>query len=348
MNLKPFITAILLFISATAFSQPGYQVFQGDIELTSASVSKDSRYYQVRNLNLKKGDIFLAELTSTAVIPRMAILKNGVAMQPGMVDFSDRTNIKNFYAGRENCIWAVKITEDGQHDLYIGTSDVNKGGIVKISYAAVPAAVLTEPSLFPVNGIGELALSLQKALRHTLPNNLQAGVNDSKTNIIDNPAVQFPFRKNYVQNMESNDSSTPMPNNINVYRSRLYVGCYGDAKKKFDSLKLAITTILPAQQWKGKLMSEKTFFLDPCAVRWDEKANLYFTETYHFISTGYPQVKRGAQTGFTAKSYTIVAVRLAHHSQTKNAMVEVDVYTANDENHMLSANNFDGISKSKL
>lgn len=347
MKLKPYITTLLLFISTTAFSQPGYQVFQGDIELSSASVSKDSRYYQVRSLTLKKGDIFLADVSSKALIPRMVIIKNGVAMQPGMVDFADRTNIKNFYAGQENCIWAVKITEDGQHDLYISTPAVNKGGMVKLSYAVVPPTLLTEASLFPVNGSGELAVSLQKALRHTLINNMQVGVNDSKTNIIDYPGVQLPFRKNYVQNMTSDDIGTPLPDNINVYRSRLYAGCYGDAKKKFDSLKLALTDILPAQQWKGKLMKEKTFFLDPCAVRLDEKANLYFTETYHFYSTGYPQVRRGVQTNFTAKKYTLVAVRLAHYSQTKSAMVEVDVYTADDENHMLSANNFDGISKSK-
>ena len=124
-------------------------MIQNEIELNSTKSSPDSRFYQIKTVVLKKGDIFLAEVSSKNLIPRMVIMKNRVTMQPGMVDFSDKTNIKNFYPGGHNCVWAVKVTEDGAHDLYISTSEVNKGGKILLSYTSVSPTLLTEPNSSP-------------------------------------------------------------------------------------------------------------------------------------------------------------------------------------------------------
>lgn len=347
MKSKILYLAIVLIWSFSASAQTGYQVIQNEVELNASSVSKDSRYYQVRSVELKKGDIFLVEVSSKDLIPRMVILKNKVSMQPGMVDFTDKTNIKNFYAGEQNCVWAVKVTEDGTHDLYISTSEVNKGGKILLSYTSVSPGILTDSKLFPVKGTSELAMNLQTALRNTLLNNMQAGVNNIRTNIIENPAAQLSSRKNYVQNMQVDDVSSPLSENANIYRSVFYTGCYKLARAKFDSLKVVLQEILPADQWKGKVTNVKSFFLDPCAQRLDEQAMLYFSETYHFASKGYPELRQGMQTGFTAKNSTIVALRLAYAADLKFPTVEIDVYTADDETYALNPNNFPGLSKSK-
>ena len=268
-------------------------------------------------------------------------------MQPGMVDFSDKTNVKNYYPGERNCIWAVKVTEDGAHDLYISTSEVNKGGKILLSYTSVSPTLLTEPKLFPVIGNSELATTLQQALRHTLLNNMQAGINTSQTGIIENPSMQFPHRKNLVRYTSVFDQLNLLPEKINAYQSTIYNGCYVTAKAKFDSLKTVLTAMLPARDWKGKMTSVKSIFEDPCAEGLDAHAKVYFTETYHFCSKGYPELRRGNQTAFTAKKVTIVALRLAYQNKLKAPTVELDVYTADDETFALDPNNFEGITKSK-
>ena len=105
--------------------------------------------------------------------------------------------------------------------------------------------------------------------------------------------------------------------------------------------------MLPAGDWKGKMTSVKSIFEDPCAQRLDEKGKVYFTETYHFYSKGYPELRRGNHAAFTAKKVTIVALRLAYQNKLKVPTVELDVYTADDETFTLDPNNYEGITKSK-